>query len=161
MQAVMDDAVQVNRLRLALGASSAICLLCTGLIAAAFALYLGTGEALLLALPLPFLAPMLPSAFETFRLALNPQAAIRLERDGIRLGDNLLPYESIQWAELNGPAARPHVRFVCVSGARPPFRSLPFRGKAGGLPGFYDTSHLDFVQEINLRVRMAGNSGIC
>jgi hypothetical protein len=143
-----------------MGASSAVYLLCALLMVAAIGLFLGTGEFLFLLLPLPFLAPVLPAALESFKLACHPAPAILLERDGIRLGDEILPYESIQWAELNGPAARPQVRFVCMPGAHPPFRALPFQKRACRVPGVYDPRHLDFVQEINLRARMAGNPGI-
>ena len=160
--AVMDESVAmpVSRMRLALGASSAVYLLCTGLVAAAIALFLGTGEMLFLLLPLPFLAPVLPSLLESIKLAAHPAPAMRLEEGGIRVGDDVLPYENILWAELDGPAARPLVRFICAPNAHPPFRALPFEKTACRIPGVYDPRHLDFVQEINLRVRMAGNPGI-
>jgi hypothetical protein len=128
--------------------------------AAAIALFLGTGEMLFLLLPLPFLAPVLPSLIESLKLAVQPAPAMLLEAGGIRVGDDVLPYENIQWAELDGPAARPQVRFICAQGAHPPFRALPFEKTACRMPGVYDPRHLDFVQEINLRVRMAGNPGI-
>ena len=163
MRAVLDESVvrqDVNKLRLVMGPSSAVYLFCLGMMAAALALFLGTGEMLFLALPVPFLAPVLPAAFESFRLACNPGATALLERDGIRLGDDMLPYESVQWAELAGPALRPHVRFICAVGAHPPFRVLPLPRSASRVPGAYDPRHLDFVQEINLRVRMVGNPGI-
>ena len=166
MPAVMDEGrrLEISRFRLAMGGSSIVYLLCTLLMAAAMALYLGTGETLFLFLPLPFLLPVLPAAFRAFRLVFNPVSAIQLDRDGVRLGEDILPYESIQWAELNGPVGRASVRFVCVPGAYPPFRTLPFQGRISGLTpgltGFYDPTHLDFVQEINQRARMAGNPGI-
>lgn len=163
MQAVMDEGVvrqDVSKLRLVMGPSAAVYLFCAALLAAALALFLATGEMLVLLLPLPFLAPVLPAAVASFRLACNPASAALLERDGIRLGDDMLPYESVQWAELAGPAIRPHVRFICAMGARPPFRALPLPRSASRVPGAYDPRHLDFVQEINLRVRMAGNPGI-
>jgi hypothetical protein len=158
--AVMDESARISRLRLAMGPSSAVYLFCAAMMVAALALFLGTGEILFLALPVPFLAPVLPSAFASFRLACSPASTAVLEQDGIRLGDDILPYESVQWAELAGPAARPHVCFICAANAHPPFRALPLARSASRLPGVYDPRHLDFVQEINLRVRMAGNPGI-
>ncbi len=162
MQAVMDEGVRmpVSRMRLAMGASSAVYLLCTGLMAAAIALFLGTGEMLFLFLPIPFLAPVLPSLVESLKLAVHPAPAMLLEQGGIRVGDEILPYENILWAELDGPAARPQVRFICAPNAHPPFRALPFEKTACRIAGVYDPRHLDFVQEINLRVRIAGNPGM-
>jgi hypothetical protein len=160
--AVMDEGARmpVSRMRLAMGASSAVYLLCTLLMAVAIALVFYTGEMLFLALPLPFLAPVLPSLVESFRLAASPAPAMQLEAGGIRVGNDVLPYENIQWAELDGPATRPRVRFICTPNAHPPFRALPFEKTACRIPGAYDARHLDFVQEINLRIRMAGNPGI-
>jgi hypothetical protein len=160
--AVMDEGaarLEVNKLRLVLS-TSALHLFCITAFGVALALFLATGEILFLALPIPFLVPVLPSVIQILRLASHPASAILLERDGIRLGDEILPYESIQWAELSGPAARPHVRFICVPNAHPPFRVLPFQAPARRIFGVYDTRHLDFVQEINLRVRAAGGPGI-
>ena len=163
MHAVMDEGVvrqDVSKLRLVIGPSSAVYLFCAAMMGAALSLFLGTGEMLFLLLPVPFLAPVLPAAVASFRLACKPAGTALLEQGGIRLGDDILPYESVQWAELAGPALRPHVRFICAVGAHPPFRVLPLPRSASRVPGAYDPRHLDFVQEINLRVRMVGNPGI-
>jgi hypothetical protein len=108
---------------------------------------------LMLPLPVVLLAWPLLARF------LAPDGGMALEAGGVRLGENFMPYERIGYARLGGPAAGDFVHFHGVDGAL--LRKVPLKPAARGLADVYDQRHLDFVGELNRRVRAAGNPGIC
>ena len=109
----------------------------------------------ILMLPLPVVL----LAWPVLARFLGPDNAMELEESGVRLQDGILAYQRIGFARLGGPAAGDFVHFHGVDGGL--LRSVPLKPAARGLADVYDQGHLDFVVELNRRVRNAGNPGIC
>ena len=126
MHAVMDEGVvrqDVSKLRLVIGPSSAVYLFCAAMMGAALSLFLGTGEMLFLLLPVPFLAPVLPAAVASFRLACKPAGTALLEQGGA----GRLPI-----AAGEGGGLEPRID------ALGQLRTLPCQlAASGGLDGFF------------------------
>jgi hypothetical protein len=115
---------------------------------------LWSGQALLLLVPLPFVLLAAPAVARF----LDPDEVLALEEQGVRLGEELLPYGRIAFARLGGPAA---ADFVCLHGVDGGLLRTVKLQKAGeGAPSVYAQHHLNFVSELNRRVRRAGNPGL-